>query len=86
MTESAGSSLTNTASASATASVGGTVSSSLLTAESTASADMGTGAGMTAELEAPLMEQALQIAPIGIALCKADNKGGVCSALGVFTK
>ena len=47
---------------------------------------MGTGAGMTAELEAPLMEQALQIAPIGIALCKADNKGGVCSALGVFTK
>ena len=86
MTESAGSSLTNTASASATASVGGTVSSSLLTAESTASAGMGTGAGMTADLEAALMEQALQIAPVGMAPCKADNKGGVCSALGVFTK
>jgi hypothetical protein len=40
---------------------------------------------MTAELEAALVEQALQIAPIGIAPCKADNKGGVCSALGAFT-
>ena len=41
---------------------------------------------MTAELEAALMEQALQIAPVGIAAGKADNKGGVCSALGAFTK
>ena len=33
-----------------------------------------------------LMEQDLQIAPVGIAAGKADNKGGVCSAFGAFTK
>ena len=37
---------------------------------------------MTADLEAALVEQALQIAPVGIAPCKADNAGGVCSVLG----
>lgn len=30
---------------------------------------------MTAELEVALMEQALQIAPVGIAPCKADDQG-----------
>ena len=54
---------------------GGTVTmsaGSALTANGTASAGMEAGAGMTAELEAALMEQALQIAPIGIASGKAD--------------
>ena len=48
---------------------------SALTADGTASAGMGTGVGMTADLEAALMEQALQIAPVGIASGKADYQG-----------
>ena len=48
---------------------------SALTANGTATAGMGTGVGMTAELEAALMEQALQIAPVGIASGKADYQG-----------
>ena len=36
---------------------------------------MGTGAGMTADLEAARIEQALQIAPVGIASGKADYQG-----------
>ena len=57
---------------------GGTVTmsaGSALTANGTASAGMGTGVGMTADLEAALMEQALQIAPVGIASGKADYQG-----------